>query len=153
MTREWNDKDRPPTPFSLWIRNLRYPLNSGNYDAQNLDYIWFHYRQGWFITIEEKRFGHQSRNAQSDTHSIVSQLLTLASGQSVMTMRGKRPIVYRGHYIVSFEQTTPDDSAWVRINQTLYCDPPRATIELLTYGALPPIREDETEWPTSTMSS
>lgn len=137
MTRKYHDHERPPTPFSDWIRNLPYPLNSGNYDAQNLDYIWFHYRQGWLITIEEKRYGANSRKAQSDTHCIISQLLTIASNSPVRTMRGVRPIEYRGHYVVSFQNTTPDDSEWVRINDVYYQRPSEAICTLLRIGALP----------------
>lgn len=136
MTRQYRDTERPATPFSEWIRALPYPLNSQNYDAQNLDYIWFHYRQGWFITIEEKRFGSQSQKAQQDTHNIITQLLTLASGQRVNTLRGKRPIIYKGHYRLSFERTTPDDSQWIRINEQLFYNPREIVLCLLSKGAI-----------------
>lgn len=140
MTREYGYGSKNiPSDFSNWIRALPYPLNSRNYDAQNLDYIWFHYQQGWLITIEEKCMGAMPRRAQQDTHSIVSQLLQLASGSTVHTLRGKRPIIYKGHYLISFENTMPENSEWVRINKRLYHDPERAVIELLTYGNLPPV--------------
>jgi len=104
------------TPFSDWLRALPFPYNSKMYDNQNLDYIWFHYRQGWLITIEEKRFGGTPTEAQADTHGIVAQMLAGSSPCQVTTMRGRRHIEYRGHYLVVFEQTTPDDSAWLLIN-------------------------------------
>jgi hypothetical protein len=105
------------TPFSKWLRRLPYPLNSGNVDNENLDYIWFHYRSGWFITIEEKRYGAQSTEAQKDTHNIVAQMLELASGSPVQTWRGIRPIAYKGHFSIVFSHTDPDDSEWIEINE------------------------------------
>ena len=106
------------SPFSNWLRTLPHPFDSSNYDNENLDYIWFHYRRGWLITIEEKQFGAHSTRAQSDTHGVIRQLLTYASssGYEVSTLRGRRKIEYRGHYEISFEQTCPADSSWVSIN-------------------------------------
>lgn len=134
MTRSYQGDEKERTPFSAWIRALPNPLDSTNFDCQNLDYIWFCYRAGWFITIEEKRFGGKSRSAQSDTHSIIAQLLTLASGQPIQTMRGKRPIVYRGHFTVVFENTMPDDSTWVSVNNVRSNNPNERIIQLLKKG-------------------
>lgn len=114
MTRQRQDDHS--TEFGLWLRRLKPPLSSANYDAENLDYIWFNYRQGWFITIEEKRFDAKATKAQLDTHGIVSQMLMMSSGREVETMRGVRPIFYRGHYCIAFENTNPEDSAWIKIN-------------------------------------
>lgn len=122
------------TPFSDWIRSLEAPLDSGHADLQNLDYIWFVYRRGWFITMEEKMFGKNSSSAQSDTHNVISQLLFLGSQQPVKTMRGTRKIEYRGHYLVSFQNTTPDDSKWIRINGME--TKPEAVYELLKKGSV-----------------
>ena len=101
----------PSSAYSDWLRQLPYPLDSRNYDNENLDYVFFHYREGWFITMEEKQFGARSTMAQKDTHGIVAQLLTYASQSSVKveTLRGKRSIEYRGHYEISFEKTSPND--------------------------------------------
>ena len=107
------------SPFSLWLRNLASPLDSSNFDNENLDYIWFCYRPGWLITIEEKTHAGFSTTAQQDTHHIVEQLLTLASGNILQTWRGKRRIEYRGHFIIRFSHTNPDDSTWIHINGKL----------------------------------
>jgi len=115
MTRPANDPDRF-TPFSHWLRALPAPLDSASVSNQNLDYIWHNYRASWFITIEEKRYGASVSAAQSDTHNIVRQLCEYGSGQEIETMRGKRKVEYRGHYVVRFEQTTPDDSRWIMVN-------------------------------------
>jgi len=119
------------TPFSDWIRKLN---DSSSYDVQNLDYVRFAYRDGWLVTIEEKRNGSSSSNAQSDTHSILAQMLQIASGSKVKTWRGVRPIFYKGHFVVSFENTTPDDSRWVRINGKKYENPQKAAVVLLKDG-------------------
>lgn len=105
------------TPFSDWMRE-ECPMDSRYADLQNLDYIWFVYRQGWFITLEEKMFGKSGSMAQKDTHNIVTQLLVVGSEakEKIKTLRGDRLIEYRGHYLVIFEQTTPDDSEWIRVN-------------------------------------
>ncbi|MFH0902264.1 MAG: hypothetical protein V2A73_16660 [Pseudomonadota bacterium] len=104
------------TPFSLWLRALPEPHTSRRFDNQNLDYIWHCYRDHWLITLEEKRYGGQCTDAQDDTHGIVAQMLTTASGTRVRTMRGVRSKAYRGHYVVRFEKTTPDDSTWITVN-------------------------------------
>lgn len=99
------------TPFSDWLRSLTGPLSSKVFSAQNLDYIWHNYKENWFITIEEKRFGGNTSFAQRDTHMIVSGLLKAASGANVKNARGKFvDVEYRGHYVIRFSQTTPDDS-------------------------------------------
>ncbi len=127
MTRAWQHNAICPycggevpisTPFSLWLRRLPYPYTSAVYDNQNLDYIWHCYGHDWFITMEEKRYGGKSSFAQEDTHGMIAQMLAYASGQAtVLTKRGyTRRKEYRGHYVITFEQTTPDDSKWILIN-------------------------------------
>jgi hypothetical protein len=123
------------TPFSDWMRALPPPFTSANYDNENLDFIWFHYRQGWLITIEEKRYGARSTVAQLDTHHIIEQMLTNGSAAPVGTMRGVRPIEYRGHYQVVFENTTPADSTWIMVNDRLYDKV--GLMALLSTGKLP----------------
>jgi hypothetical protein len=127
----------PQTPFSQWLRALPGELSSAHVDCQNLDYVWFHYRKGWYITIEEKRFASQSAFAQQDTHGILAQQLRIASPIAINTRRGKRPIEYRGHYVIAFEATSPDDSAYVIINGSLYEDPKTVVTTLLSSGTLP----------------
>ncbi len=118
------------SPFSEWLRKLSKPLDSGVISSHNLDYIWHNYRQNWLILIEEKRFGGKQTFAQHDTHSIVEQMLRYSSEHDckVKTARGKIVQVdYRGYYLVIFEKTNPEDSAWISINgrlatkQELYC--------------------------------
>lgn len=112
MTRQRFDDHS--TEFGLWIRNQPV-LGSVNFDCQNLDYIWFAYRDGWLITIEEKRYNGKSSLAQNDTHNLIKQMLEFASGQEYQTLRGKRSIHYKGHYLIQFENTNPEDG-WIKIN-------------------------------------
>lgn len=109
-------RDSTGTQFGTWLRTQHQELiGSNQFSAQNLDYIWHNYRDGWFITIEEKRWRKASDKAQLDTHGIVAQMLKAASGIPVQTMRGVRPAEYKGHYVIVFENTTPDDG-WVNVN-------------------------------------
>lgn len=66
--------------------------------------------------LEEKRYNSKSSLSQKDTHGIIDQLLQVASGTEIKTVRGKRPIEYRGYYLIQFEKTNPEDSQWIKIN-------------------------------------
>ena len=125
------------TPFSQWLRNLPAPLDSSRISNQNLDYIWHCYGENWFILIEEKRNGASQSFAQKDTHSLIVQLLRISSGCAVTNERSKKnPLYFRGYYLVSFEKTTPDDSAWVNINGMQYNNPKEIATRLLTTGTV-----------------
>lgn len=115
MTRAHNGHN-DATPFSHWLRGLPDPYTSRHFSNQNLDYVWHNYRENWLLTIEEKRFGGQSTQAQQDTHSIISQMLARSNGMLVTTLRGVRPVRYLGHYVIRFSDSTPDDSEWMTIN-------------------------------------
>lgn len=127
------------TPFSDWLRSSQCPeeLSSKFFDCENLDYVWFNYREGWFIIIEEKQFGKNISVNQLDTHRVIHQLLEIGakSGIPIETMRGKRKIEYRGYYIVVFSNSTPDDSEWIKINGVL-CGK-NELLHLLKFGSLP----------------
>jgi hypothetical protein len=109
------------TPFGNWLRELPSPLDSRHISNHNLDYIWHNYVEDWLITIEEKQHGGKSSKAQLDTHRVIFQLLRIASRTEQTIRLGayrrrKGKVEYRGHYIISFENTTPDNSKWVTIN-------------------------------------
>lgn len=113
MTRQHNGFGEP-TPFSEWLRALPAPLNSRTVSNQNLDYVWHDYRRNYILTIEEKRFGRAPTSAQKDTHGVITQMLAMADGKSVITLKGMRPVRYFGHYVVRFENTQPDDGRlWI----------------------------------------
>lgn len=104
------------TAFSDWLRALPGTLSSARFSNQNLDYVWHNYRENWLILIEEKTHCADQDRAQRDTHNILDQLLRIASGSAVDTMRGRRVADYRGYYLLQFENTHPDDSDWMAIN-------------------------------------
>lgn len=109
------------SPFSNWLRALPAPYDSAYVSLHNLDFIWHYYKEDWFITIEEKQFGGKSRDAQWDTHGVVYQLLRMGSdlGKGIRTglrrRRIEKLVSYKGHYVIVFEKTNPDDSGWIRI--------------------------------------
>ncbi len=108
------------TKFSKYLRGLQGPLSSRFYNNQNLDYIWFNYRIYWLITIEEKTNNGKSTEAQKQNHNLIRQMLASASGQEYDVSYGNKKKVamveYKGHYVIQFEKTNPDDSDWIKIN-------------------------------------
>lgn len=121
-----------PTPFSNWLRALPAPLDSSTVSNQNLDYVWHDYRTNRLLTIEEKRHRGASAPAQTDTHGVVAQMLHAASGMFVQTMRGLRPVEYVGHYVIRFENTSPDDGRlWINGTETS----PSVLVALLGFDA------------------
>jgi len=68
-----------------------------------------------------------------DTHGIVAQMLKASSGVPVQTMRGVRPAEYRGHYVIVFENTSPEDG-WVNVNKRRVTE--FELLELLTTGKI-----------------
>lgn len=127
-------RDSTGTQFGTWLRTQHQELiGSNQFSAQNLDYIWHNYRDGWFITIEEKRWRKASDKAQLDTHGIVAQMLKASNGIPVQTMRGVRPAEYKGHYVIVFENTTPADG-WVNVNHQRVTE--QELIKLLTTGKI-----------------
>lgn len=139
MTRPRNDGN--DTAFSGWIRRLPPPLNSSNYDFNNIDeywYMWFGYREAWFILIEEKTFGADLTDPQRDSFGILNQFCTHSSPLWCDTWRGKRQIYYRGLYVVRFSHAGPLDSDEVEINGSLYRSAIQDVLKsLLRNGKLP----------------
>lgn len=137
LCSECGAKTTGSTPFSDWLRELPPPHDSGNYDIENLDFVVFAFRKPpWFITIEEKMWWKRTSMAQEDTHSVLAQLLKLGSDlrRKIDTLRGKRTVVYRGHYEISFQKTTPDNSTLISINGKEYR--PSVIFDLLNTGSL-----------------
>jgi hypothetical protein len=109
--------DDHSTPFGLWLRRQRV-LDSRTIglDAENLDYIFFYFKNGYLMLLGEKRFGGHQTAAQKDTHNLINQMLAYAgeSSQRFNTMRGLRPIKYAGYHVIVFSDSDPDDSQWIR---------------------------------------
>lgn len=115
--------------FSDWLRGLGPPLDSHRVSLHNLDYIWHNYRENWFITIEEKMYGARCTAPQKDTHNLVVSFLKLANdilkmtNGRILTGIGRnhdlKSAEYRGHYVIVFSGTNPDDSESIEVNDLL----------------------------------
>lgn len=116
------------TPFSRWLRETDIPAS-----CHDIDYVWHNYVESWFITLEEKCSGASQSKSQRDTQAIVFQLLRGASPRRCLTMRGWRDVEYRGHYVISFENTNPDDGSFTIDNRKATKE---QLIELLTEGRI-----------------
>jgi hypothetical protein len=135
------------TEFSQWLRKLPGYLSSSHFSCQNLDYIWHNYKADWFITIEEKRNGGKCTSSQLDTHRMIYQMLKIASdvlkiakGVLRLGLNGDRKaaIDFRGHYVIIFEKSTPDNSTWILINKQRFYEPEakEAILTLLRTGQI-----------------
>jgi hypothetical protein len=132
------------SPFSRWLRtSYQKHIGSHTFSCQNLDYIWHNYRQNWLITIEEKRFGgmrnKNALKAQNDTHGILVQMLRIASGAIVKTLRGLRKAEYRGHYNIVFDAELPEDGMTINGERSSIAD----LVWLLKTGELKHWQEDD----------
>lgn len=122
MTIEQRDKDKFSN-FSKWL-NKNEKLDSITYklDIQDLDYAIHQYdnpKTGKIeyigdkicnmMLLEEKCFMRRQSFPQKDTHCIIDQALHNMSGQIVKTARGKKYLQYHGYFLISFENTSPDD--------------------------------------------
>lgn len=97
------------TPFSNWIRSTEIEAS-----CHDIDFVWHNYRENWFMTLEEKTHLGKMSFSQRDTQGIVFQMLRASSGRECLTARGWNPIEYRGHHIITFENTDPSNgSIWI----------------------------------------
>jgi hypothetical protein len=112
-------KDEGDTPFGAWMRD-HDELDSKvvGFDAENLDYIFFLYKQGYLRLIEEKwGYNNFPTFAQHDTHGLVSQMCQFACSHPDFEAKRARTgkIVYGGYHLLQFENTNPEDGG-VRLN-------------------------------------
>lgn len=94
------------TPFSNWLRATEISAS-----CHDIDFVWHNYEDGWFMTLEEKTRNGNMSFSQRDTQGIVFQMLRASSGRQCLTARGWKPIEYRGHYVITFEHTSPENGA------------------------------------------
>jgi hypothetical protein len=130
-----NAKRKMGTPFSIWLRQLGAPLNSQSVYNSDIDHVWWHYKGGWFITIEEKQYGAEVRKSQQEIIDIFSERLLKFAQATQKTLRGIRPVSYKGHYNIIFEKTSPLDSNYININGQNYQT--TQLVYLLKNGELP----------------
>lgn len=133
--------------FSAWIKKYG-PSSDKDKDAidvQDVDYVLHSYLTGDLMTLETKEKGGKPSDAQKDTQSVIKQLLRLgAISGTVINNRGRK-INYLGHYLVQFENTTPDDG-WVKVDGVIF---ERDTfIRFLNFGRPKSQPQDEQNEPT-----
>lgn len=115
----------PSNPFSTYVRQFtdkNDPRSSSFVVIGDVDNYAFRYQlaDGTFCTLEIKTFGKRPDKSQMDAQNIMTQMLQIASGVPVETLRGRRPIHFIGHYVVIYEKSNEDDSAWIEINGKKY---------------------------------
>lgn len=125
-TRPYYSNPNTTTPFSHWLRQREFPLDSTRISNHDLDYVWHNYREHWLILIEEKRACAEQTWAQKQTHGVLDKMLR---------MTAYRDCEYRGYYLIQFEKTTPDDSRWMLINGNAASK--GDLLHLLRHGSLP----------------
>jgi hypothetical protein len=103
------------TNFSNWIR--AQPIN---HFITDIDFLVHDFRKNTIMTLEEKCKGAMPSKTQVDTHYVLYQMLKNSNGMEVKTLRGVRPVHYRGHHVISFENTSPEDSEWLSIDGSRY---------------------------------
>jgi len=108
------------TKFSKWLRKQEGLLSSKFCVAHNLDFIWYNYTQDWLITIEEKIKNGKCSESQKQVHNLIRQMLEYASGKEFDVSFGQNKryanVEYKGHYLIQFENKSPNDSQWIKIN-------------------------------------
>jgi hypothetical protein len=98
-------RDNHSTEFGLWLREQEEIDSSLGYVTTNIDYVWKNYKTGEWMIIEEKRFNGQVKFYQK---KIFENLHKAAQNDPL----------YRGLYIVTFENTSPDDGE-IKINDNV----------------------------------
>jgi hypothetical protein len=93
MTRPRNDQHS--TEFGLWLRNQREIDSKLGYIATNIDYKWENYKTGQWMFIEEKRHGSYPAFSQHKQFRMLDDAQTDSN--------------YCGFWLLSFENTSPDD--------------------------------------------
>ena len=67
------------------------------------------------MTLETKEYSGKPSTAQRDTQSVIDRLLRLGANPGMVKNNRGKKINYHGHYLVQFENTTPDDG-WVKVD-------------------------------------
>jgi len=94
MTKERNDDKS--TPFGLWIRKVKELDSALGFTGNNLDFFWRNYKTEDWMLLEEKSYMACLTLSQSQNFPILHNLC-------------KADKKYKGFYILTLENTTPDD--------------------------------------------
>lgn len=117
--KNYGESQKHGTLFSLWLRDEERLKSEYGYVTTNLDFIWRDYKKNWLILIEEKIQNGDVTKVQEKTFFILDKALQLWSMISLkFNLPGK--IKYNGFYLIQFENESPDDSEWIKINGKKY---------------------------------
>ena len=116
MTRQKQNQQVKSTPFSDWLRSPDQDKLIGShlgYWASDMDFIWYDSNLAQIMLIEEKCRRAVRTEAQRELQSILDQALKFSCPR--LKFRGRHVfLVYRGYYVVQFENTTPDNGRiWI----------------------------------------
>lgn len=96
------------TPLGSWFRNNLKDSKDGLviFDADITLYLTYEYNKKILMLVEEKAHGDTIHKAQGMTLPVITKMLAL----------GAKPagIEYWGLHILQMENTTPDNSAWIK---------------------------------------
>jgi len=99
MTRKRDDCHS--TEFGLWLREQPEIDSSLGFIATNIDYMWYSYKTGEWMLIEEKRHGSRVKQWQRQMFSKINRACSTDS-------------MYRGFHLITFENTNVTDGrVWV----------------------------------------
>lgn len=95
-------QDNHSTEFGLWLRAQKEIDSSIGYRASNLDFIWHNKETGDWLLIEEKRYRSETKEWQRKVFSLLDKSI--------------RDEKYRGIYLLTFENTSPEDG-WMSLGK------------------------------------
>jgi len=89
-------RDKTSTEFGIWLRE-QPEIDSGLcYTATNVDYLWTNYKSGYWMLIEEKRFGKLPAFYQVEMYKLLDNIKLIDKK-------------YKGFHVLVFENTSPSD--------------------------------------------
>ena len=94
MTRQRYDEHS--TEFGLWLREQEQIESGRGYVTTNLDYVWYNYKTGQWMLLEEKRYGAGLTFPQRKMFGLLDDVAS-------------SDVMYLGFYLIVFERTSPND--------------------------------------------
>lgn len=88
--------DNHSTEFGLWLREQSKIDSCLGFITTNIDYIWKNYKTGKWMIIEEKRHNSKPKDWQIKIFDMINWC-------------AKYHKDYLGFYIITFENTSPED--------------------------------------------
>lgn len=95
-------RDSHSTEFGLWLRNQSEIDSRLGFVATNIDYLWRNYKTGYWMFIEEKRYGKTPQYPQTALFELVDKV-------------ARNDPMYKGFHYLIFDKTSPDDGI-IRLN-------------------------------------